>query len=241
MNAARNAVYQLPANTGHSCGNTSQTISNCSNVGVARKNQLYRKTRKRTTRKRDERPRASGNPSRMAAPSDAHVSPMARSAPLQYGAEVSASQNRWVSKLASTLRASLLHVARGDLLLRCQPLQRAVLLQRLDRALERLAELRVGLAVIDPEGVLLREQVGDRELAGMLSLLIRTLRVLCEDGVGPSDQQLGDRVGVARIAGEVHLRFPGRLELVVQALQVHLVLGTGLHGDVLTGQIVGRL
>src|SRR5437764_1245942 len=82
---------------------------------------------------------------------------MARSAPLQYGAEVSASQNRWVSKLASTLRASLLHVARRDLLLRGQLPQRAVLLQRPDRALERLAELRVGLAVIDPEGVLLGE------------------------------------------------------------------------------------
>src|SRR5438105_12191793 len=216
MNAARNAVYQLPANTGHSCGNTSQTISNCSNVGVARKNQLYRKTRKRTTRKRDERPRASGNPSRMAAPSDAHVSPMARSAPLQYGPEESASQNRWVSKLASTLAASLLHVTRGNLLSGRELLQGAVLLECLDRAAQGGPELLVRRAVVDPEGVGLGEEVRDRELARMLLFLVRTFRVLSEHGIRASDQQLRDRVGVARIALEVHLRLPGRLELVVQ-------------------------
>ena len=40
MNAARNDVNQLPANTGQSCGRTSQTISSRRSVGVARKNQL---------------------------------------------------------------------------------------------------------------------------------------------------------------------------------------------------------
>jgi hypothetical protein len=37
-----------------------------------------------------------------AAPIVAHVSARARSAPFQYGPEVSASQNVWLSKLAST-------------------------------------------------------------------------------------------------------------------------------------------
>ena len=40
MNAAKNGVYQLCANTPQICGKTSQTISSSNSVGVARKNQL---------------------------------------------------------------------------------------------------------------------------------------------------------------------------------------------------------
>ena len=40
MKAARNGLNQLPANTGHSCGNAFQMKSNCRSVGVARKIQL---------------------------------------------------------------------------------------------------------------------------------------------------------------------------------------------------------
>src|SRR3954449_7148446 len=142
----------------------------------------------RTARNRDVRPSASGKPSSSAAASAAHVSAMARSAPLQYGSEVSASQNRWVSKLASTLTASLLHVTRGNLLLRRQLLERAVLPQRRDRALQRLAHLLVGLAVVDPERVLLREEIADRQLVRMLALLVRAFGVLSQDGVGAADK-----------------------------------------------------
>src|SRR5438128_817461 len=162
---------------------------------------------------------------------------MARSAPLQYGPEESASQNRWVSKLASTLAASLLHVTRGNLLSGRELLQGSVLLECLDRAAQGGPELLVRRAVVDPEGVGLREEVRDREFARMLLLLVRTFRVLSEHGIRASDQQLRDRVGVARIALEVHLRLPGRLELVVQVLEVLLVLGPRLNGDVLSGQV----
>src|ERR687886_523262 len=118
------------------------------------------------------RPSASGKPIRNAAPSEAQVSPMARSAPLQYGPERSTSQKRWVSKLASTRGATLLHVTRGNLLLLRQLLQRPVALQRGDRRPERLPELRIRLAVVDPEGVGLREEVRERELPRMLLLLV---------------------------------------------------------------------
>jgi hypothetical protein len=40
MNAARNGLNQLSANTGHSCGSAFQMKSSCSSVGVARKIQL---------------------------------------------------------------------------------------------------------------------------------------------------------------------------------------------------------
>src|SRR3954470_21378982 len=177
----------------------------------------------RTARNRDARPSASGKPSSSAAASAAHVSAMARSAPLQYGSEVSASQNRWVSKLASTLTGVLLHVTRGNLLLRRQLLERAVLPQRRDRTLQRLAHLLVGLAVVDAEGVLLGEEVGDGQLVRMLPLLVRALGVLSQDCVGAADQQLPDRVGITGIARQIHLRLARRLELVVQGLQVRLV------------------
>src|SRR5262249_1388139 len=76
------------------------------------------------------------------------------------------------------LAASLLHVGGRDLLLRGELLQRPVLLQRLDRGLERGPELLVGLPVVDPERVGLREEVRDRELPGVPALLVRALRVL---------------------------------------------------------------
>src|SRR5207237_2078323 len=134
-----------------------------------------------------------------------------RSAPLQYGPDESASQNRWASKLASTLSTSLLHVTRRDLLLRSELLHRAVLLQRRNRTLERLAQLRVGLPIVDPEGVGLGEEVRDRQVPGMLFLLVRPLGVLREHRVRAPDQQLSDRVGVAGIPLQVHLRLAGRL------------------------------
>src|SRR5205823_12726088 len=106
------------------------------------------------------------------------------------------------SKLASTRGAKLLHVTRGDLLLLRQLLQRPVLLQRGDRRAERLPELRVRLAVVDPEGVGLREEVPDRELARVLPLLVRALGVLREDCVRAADQELRDRVRVAGVAAQ---------------------------------------
>src|SRR5579864_9844215 len=65
---------------------------------------------------------------------------------------------------------SLLHVTCRDLLLRCELLEGPVLLQFHDRGLQRLAELRVRGAVVDPERVALGKQVPDRELARMLAL-----------------------------------------------------------------------
>src|SRR2546425_1040545 len=150
MNAARNGVNQLPANTGQSWGNTSQTISSKRSVGVARKNQLYRKTRTRTARNRLVRPSARGNAITHAAP---------------------------------------------------------------------------------------REELRDRQLAGVLRLLVTAFGVLCQHGVGTADQQLRDRVGVAGIALQVHLRLARRLELIVQRLQVHLVLRSGLNRDILPGEV----
>jgi hypothetical protein len=56
---------------------------------------------------------------------------------------------------------------RRDLMLRGDLLQRPVLLQRLDRRLQRGAQLGLPFPVIDSERVGLREQVGDCELAGL--------------------------------------------------------------------------
>src|SRR5205807_9205523 len=130
------------------------------------------------------------NPITQAAASETRVSSRASSAPSRYGLDVSASQKRWRSKLASTRDYDLLHIGHRDLVLRGDLPQRPVLLQLLDRGTERGAELRVGLAVVDPERIRLGEQIGDRELAGVLLLLVRPGRVLREHGVGPADQQL---------------------------------------------------
>src|SRR5437867_3593530 len=82
----------------------------------------------------------------------------------QNGPEVSASQNRWVSKLPSSGGFLLLHVAGRDPVLGGEALHRPVRLQRRDRRLELCAERRVGLAVVDPKRVRLREQVADLDL-----------------------------------------------------------------------------
>ena len=56
----------------------------------------------RTDLKRLLRPNARKNPITQATANETSVSSSARSAPCQYGPEVSASQKMWVSKLAST-------------------------------------------------------------------------------------------------------------------------------------------
>src|SRR5918911_4309097 len=117
----------------------------------------------RTIRERLARPSARKNPITHAAASETTVSSMARSAPVQYGLDRSASQKMWVSKAASTRGCDLLHVAHRDLVLHGELLQRPLLPERRDRAAERLPELRLRLAVVDPERVLLGEQVRDRE------------------------------------------------------------------------------
>src|SRR5918911_220839 len=122
----------------------------------------------RTTRERLARPSARAKPITHAAASEMSVSSMARSAPVRYGLERSASQKIWVSKLASTRSCELLHVGQRDLVLQRELPQRSVLLELRDRDAERLPDLRVRLAVVDPERVPLREQVCDRELPGML-------------------------------------------------------------------------
>jgi len=53
-------------------------------------------------RRRLARPSASAKPITTATASEATVSARARSAPFQYGPEVSASQKRWVSKLPTS-------------------------------------------------------------------------------------------------------------------------------------------
>src|SRR4051812_44904198 len=94
-------------------------------------------------------PSARKNASTDAAPSVAHVSSRARSAPLQYGPEVSASQKICLSKLATTVAPNLLHVGDRNLMLRRDLLHRPVLLQRLDRAAQRRSQLLVRRAVVD--------------------------------------------------------------------------------------------
>src|SRR5207244_8534330 len=170
-----------------------------------------------------------------AAASATTVSSRARSAPFQYGLEVSASQKMCLSKLANTSGSNLLHITHRNLLLLRQHLQRAVLLQRFDRGSQRRAELRIRLAVVDPERIGLREEIRDRQLAGIVLLLVRAGGVLRQHRVGPPEQDLGDRVLVPGIALQVHLRLARRLELIVQALEIVLVLRRSLNRDVLPG------
>src|SRR5438034_11368413 len=103
----------------------------------------------------------------------------------------------WLSKLASTLATNLLHVGHGNLVLRRDLLQRPILLQRLDRTTQSRPQLLVRRAVVDAERVGLGEQVRNRELPGVLLLLIRTGRVLRQHRIGTADQDLPDGVGVA--------------------------------------------
>src|SRR5262249_31158471 len=138
------------------------------------------------------------------------------------------------------VQRSLLHVTSRNLLLGRKLLQGPVLLQLRNGEPQRLSELRIRLAVVDPEGVALGEEVPDGELARMLPLLVRAFGVLAEHCVGASDEQLRDRVRVTRIAREVHLGLSLRFELVVQGLEVELVLRPGLNRDVLAGEVVRR-
>src|SRR5439155_6906840 len=163
-------------------------------------------TTPRMARLRLPLPSARKNPMTHAVASDATVSSRARSAPSQYGLEESASQKMWVSKVASTRADRLLHVTRRNLLLRCELLERAVLLQGLDRRLQRGAELRVGFSVVDAEGIRLGEQVSDRELTRVLLLVRASRRVLRQDRISSSYEDLRDRVLVARVTLEGHLR-----------------------------------
>src|ERR1700724_2984028 len=99
-------------------------------------------------------PSATANPMPSAVESETAVSSSAVSAPLQYGPEESACQNRCVSKLASTsrLRPLLLDVRRRDLVLRRERHQCTRLLQLGDAVLDLLPERRsIGFPVIDPE------------------------------------------------------------------------------------------
>src|SRR5919204_3290105 len=187
-------------------------------------------------RERLARPSARAKPITHAAASEMTVTSMARSAPVRYGLERSASQKMWVSKLASTRGRGLPHVGHRKLMLQREPLQRSVLLQLRDRRAQRLPELRVRLAVVDPERVALREEIRDHELPRMLLLLERGRGVLRHDRVGAADEQLRDGVRVAGIALQVHLRPALGLEPLVQGLEVLLVLRPGLHGDGLSGQ-----
>ena len=97
-----NGVNQLPANPLQSCGSAYQMMKSCSSVGVARNSQLYVHDELRTQRRALRLPSATKKPITIAVVSDAAVSSSARSAPLQYGPEESAVQNRCESKLAST-------------------------------------------------------------------------------------------------------------------------------------------
>src|SRR5919202_6654730 len=143
----------------------------------------------RTTRERLPRPSARKNPITHAAASETTVSSTARSAPVLYGLERSASQKMWVSKLASTRGRGLPHVGHRKLMLQREPLQRPVLLQLRDRGPQRRPELRVRPAVVDPERVALGEEVRDRQLPRVLFLLERRGSVLRHDHVGAADEQ----------------------------------------------------
>src|SRR5919199_5955361 len=164
----------------------------------------------RTTRERLARPSARAKPITHAAASETTVSSMARSAPVRYGLERSASQKTWVSKAASTRAPRLLHVGHRKLPLQREPLQRPVALQLRDRDPQRRPELPVRLAVVDPERVALGEEVRDRQLPRVLLLLVGRGGVLRHDRVGAADEQLRDGVRVAGIALQVHLRAPLR-------------------------------
>src|SRR5262245_15330864 len=186
-------------------------------------------TKLRSGRARLSAPSARKNATTVAAASDAIVSSSASSAPCQYGLDDSASQKTCASKLASTAAAALPHVADRDLILRREPPQGAVLLELLDRRAKGRAELLVRRAVVDAEGVGLGEQIRDRELPGMLLLLVRPRRVLGQNRVRPADQELRHRVGVAGIALQRELRPSAGLELLVERLEVLLVLRPCLH------------
>ena len=101
IHAAANTVNQLPAKPLHSCGSAYQMMNSCSSVGVARNNQLYVHATLRTQRRGLKFPSATKKPMTIAVASDAAVTSNASSAPLQYGSEESAAQNRCESKLAS--------------------------------------------------------------------------------------------------------------------------------------------
>src|SRR3954452_9277974 len=100
IHPARNGVNHVLANPLQSCGSASQMIKSCSRVGVARNSQLYVHAMLRTERRGLELPSAAKNPMTIAVASDTAVSSRASSAPLQYGPEESAVQNRCESKLA---------------------------------------------------------------------------------------------------------------------------------------------
>src|SRR5438128_2491665 len=141
-------------------------------------------------RERLPRPSARKNPITHAAASETTVSSTARSAPVRYGLDRSASQKMWVSKAAITRGRGLRHVGHRKLMLQREPLQRPVLLQLRDRGAQRLPELPVRLAVVDPERVALREEIRDRQLPRLLLLLERGRGVLRHDRVGAADEQL---------------------------------------------------
>src|SRR6185437_16152379 len=95
--------------------------------------------------------------------------------------------------------------------------KRAVRLERGDTALDLRTD-RVALAVVDAEGVLVREGVRNLDLPRMLLRLERERRVLRQHRVGTADQHLRDRVVVARIALQVEPDLP------LERLQILLVL-----------------
>src|SRR4051812_16339128 len=97
-----NGVNQLDAKPDQSCGSAYQMMKSCSSVGVARNSQLYVQATERTQRRVLDAPSAVKKPMTIAAASAAAVSSSASSAPLQYGPEESAAQNRCESKLAIT-------------------------------------------------------------------------------------------------------------------------------------------
>src|SRR5437763_1758166 len=223
IHAAMNGVNQLCAKTCHHVGSAYQTKYSCSSVGVARKSQLYIQEPSRTERRGLSTPSATKKPITIAVASETIVSSRAVSAPRQYGPEESADQKRCESKLATTV--SSLHVADRDLVFRRQLGERPVRPQRLDAARDLRPE-RVSLAVVDPELVLLRERVADRDLPRVRLRLERERGVLRQDDVGAAEDHLRDRVVVAGVALQVEA------DLRLLRLQVLLVLRAGLHGDV---------
>src|SRR6059058_4428874 len=95
----------------------------------------------------------------------------------------------------------LLDVGRRDLVLRRQLRQRAGNPQLLDAVADLHSErARVGLPVVDPEGVGRTEREADRDLAGVRLRLEGERRVLCQHCVSATEQNLGDRIVVAGIA-----------------------------------------
>ena len=96
-----NGVNQLCAKTPHHVGSAYQMKYSCKSVGVARKSQLYVQAPMRVLRRVLSDPSATKNPTRIAVARATIVSSSAVSAPLQYGPEESADQNRCESKLAT--------------------------------------------------------------------------------------------------------------------------------------------